>query len=131
MKIEVNIPALDRLCAILEKGVQLPKASASIPAPAPVVEETKEAPAKKAAKKAPAKKAAKVAEEPKVTQEEVTKVAKELVALRSPGELRTVLNTVIAAEEKISTCEESNYAEIKAALEKRVAEIKEEDEAGL
>lgn len=131
MKIEVNIPALDRLCDILEKG--LPQFPSTTPATAKaeaVEQETKAEPAPKvkatkATKAEPVEVEVKKPEEvtpaePKgveaPTAESVTELAKLYVSKASPADLRKLLDDAGIKGQKISTCDKKFYPAIEAAL---------------
>ena len=123
MKIEVNIPALDRLCDILEKGLpQLPLAAPVVANVEPAAEETKEAPAPKVKPtKAPKAEPAEVEVEaievtPAPTVESITELAKAYVSKASPADLRKLLDEAGIKGEKISTCDKKFYPAIEAAL---------------
>lgn len=135
IEVELNIPQLDALTGAVEKLAASIAATGGGKPAAPHIHEIHAAETpkmvdpKKVEPKAPKEKKAPAAVE--VTEAEVTEVARKLVNLRTPGELRKVLDTVIKPSEKISTCDKSHYAAIKEALDKKVAEVEAEDEAGL
>ena len=129
LKIEVNVPALDRLCDILERGclpqlLSVPTTKAVAPSEP---EEKVEKPAK--VEKPKAEKPAKVekpkAEKPaapEITVAELTELGKKLIEQTSPAVLRATLDSVGIEGKKISTCDSEFYPAIKEAIEKAIAE---------
>ena len=118
MKIEVHIPALERLCDIIEAG-GLSTSTAQTTAPAAKAEK----PAVKAEPAAKTEKpAAKADKTPKVTVEELTVLANKVVEKHDAKVLRAVLDDAGIKGKKISNCEEKFYPAIKEKLEAKIAE---------
>jgi hypothetical protein len=136
MNITINIPSLDRLCSILEKGIDINQlTTAPITAPAPV----DPAPAPKVKKEkvtppAPVDPPAPITPiTPEITLEDeeeetptlvvkaptvesITNLAKSFIAFNSPSALRDLLDGAGIAGQKISTCDKSFYPAIEMAL---------------
>ena len=132
MNITINIPALDRLCDILDNGIRISIADQLAPAdqPAPAAEEPIRLTPKVTNKKTPpAPEPAKefVAEDEEEdetptlvvvapTVESLTKLAKTFIAYNTPAALRSLLDDAGIKGEKISTCSPDKYAAIENAL---------------
>jgi hypothetical protein len=127
MNITINIPALDRLCDILQGGIRITdKLTPTAPAAeepirlTPVVKNKKTPPAPEPTKEF-------VAEDeeedetptPVVvapTVETLTALAKQFIAYNTPAALRSLLDDAGIKGEKISTCSSDKYAAIENAL---------------
>ncbi len=146
MNITIEIPALDRLCAILEKGVAIPSIShraVETPAsPAPVVATPQEETPKEEAPYVTKRNKAKKEETPKeetpkeetpkeetpkeetpkeeITVDTLADLAREYIGANSPAHLRKLLDEAGIKGEKITTCDKSFYPAIKAALVKAI-----------
>ena len=131
MNITIEIPALDRLCAILEKGVAIPSIShraVETPAsPAPVVATPQEETPKEEAPYVTKRNKVKKEETPKeetpkeeVTVDSLADLAREYIGANSPAHLRKLLDEAGIKGEKITTCDKSFYPAIKAALVKAI-----------
>ena len=142
MNITINIPSLDRLCSILEKGIDITPVITGItpvdtapapevttdPAPAaPKVKKTKATPAPAptpAVDPAPAPEVTLEDEEDDTptlvvkapTVESLTALAKQFIAKNSPAALRDLLDNAGIKGEKISTCSPKFYPDIEVAL---------------
>jgi hypothetical protein len=135
MNITISIPALDRLCSILEKGIdinQLSTTSAPVdpaPTPAPKVKKEKVTPPAPVDPPAPItpiitpeitledeeeETPTLVVKAP--TVESITALAKSFIAYNSPAALRDILDAAGIAGQKISTCDKSFYPAIEMAL---------------
>ena len=134
MNITINIPALDRLCSILEKGIDIkpltfapvavdpaptPKKKAKVTPPAPVdppapitpiTPITPEITLEDEEEETPTL----VVKAP--TVESITNLAKSFIAFNSPAALRDLLDGAGIAGQKISTCDKSFYPAIEMAL---------------
>jgi hypothetical protein len=131
VNITIEIPALDRLCAILEKGVAIPSIShraVETPAsPAPVVATPQEETPKEEAPYVTKRNKVKKEETPKeetpkeeVTVDSLADLAREYIGANSPAHLRKLLDEAGIKGEKITTCDKSFYPAIKAALVKAI-----------
>jgi hypothetical protein len=146
VNITIEIPALDRLCAILEKGVAIPSIShraVETPAsPAPVVATPQEETPKEEAPYVTKRNKAKKEETPKeetpkeetpkeetpkeetpkeeITVDTLADLAREYIGANSPAHLRKLLDEAGIKGEKITTCDKSFYPAIKAALVKAI-----------
>ena len=133
MNITISIPALDRLCSILEKGIdinQLTTAPAAVdPAPTPKVKKEKVTPPAPVDPPAPITSIItpeitledEEEETPTLvvkapTVESITNLAKSFIAFNSPAALRDLLDGAGIAGQKISTCDKSFYPAIEMAL---------------
>jgi hypothetical protein len=137
MNITINIPALERLCDILDKGIRISRADQLAPAdqPAPAAEEPIRLTPKVTNKKTPlAPEPAKefVAEEDETptlvvvapTVESLTALAKQYIAYNTPAALRSLLDDAGIKGEKISTCSRDKYAAIENALQTALESVK-------
>jgi hypothetical protein len=146
VNITIEIPALDRLCAIREKGVAIPSIShraVETPAsPAPVVATPQEETPKEEAPYVTKRNKAKKEETPKeetpkeetpkeetpkeetpkeeITVDTLADLAREYIGANSPAHLRKLLDEAGIKGEKITTCDKSFYPAIKAALVKAI-----------
>ena len=135
MNITISIPALDRLCSILEKGIDINQLSTTStpvdtpPAPAPKVKKEKVTPPAPVDPPAPItpiitpeitledeeeETPTLVVKAP--TVESITALAKSFIAFNSPAALRDLLDSAGIAGQKISTCDKSFYPAIEMAL---------------
>jgi hypothetical protein len=136
MNITISIPALDRLCSILEKGIDINQLTTSAPAPvdpaptpAPKVKKEKVTPPAPVDPPAPItpiitpeitledeeeETPTLVVKAP--TVESITNLAKSFIAFNSPAALRDLLDSAGIAGQKISTCDKSFYPAIEMAL---------------
>jgi hypothetical protein len=138
MNITISIPALDRLCSILEKGIdinQLITEPITTPAavdPVPVAPKVKK---ERVTPPAPVDPPAPITPiiTPEITLEDeeeetptlvvkaptvesITNLAKSFIAFNSPAALRDLLDGAGIAGQKISTCDKSFYPAIEMAL---------------
>ena len=135
MNITISIPSLDRLCSILEKGIDINQLTTGIhtlldPAPTPKKKE-------KVTPPAPVDPPAPITSiiTPEITLEDedeeeetptlvvkaptvesITNLAKSFIAFNSPAALRDLLDGAGIAGQKISTCDKSFYPAIEMAL---------------
>ena len=136
MNITISIPALDRLCSILERGIDLNQlTTAPITAPAPVdPAPTPKIKKEKVTPPAPVDPPAPITSiTPEITLEDeeeetptlvvkaptvesITNLAKSFIAFNSPAALRDLLDGAGIAGQKISTCDKSFYPAIEMAL---------------
>ena len=139
MNITISIPSLDRLCSILEKGIDInqlitepitaPAAVDTPPTPAPKVKKEKVTPPAPVDPPAPItpiitpeitledeeeETPTLVVKAP--TVESITNLAKSFIAFNSPAALRDLLDGAGIAGQKISTCDKSFYPAIEMAL---------------
>ena len=145
MNITISIPSLDRLCSILERGIDINQLTTGIHTPldpqqSPAPEVTTDpvpAPKKKAkvTPPAPVDPPAPITSiiTPEITLEDeeeetptlvvkaptvesITNLAKSFIAFNSPAALRDLLDGAGIAGQKISTCDKSFYPAIEMAL---------------
>jgi hypothetical protein len=132
MNITISIPSLDRLCSILEKGIDIkPLTFAPITEPAPVDPAPTPTPKVKKEKVTPPAPPAPITPEITLEDEEeetptlvvkaptvesITNLAKSFIAFNSPAALRDLLDGAGIAGQKISTCDKSFYPAIEMAL---------------
>jgi hypothetical protein len=137
MNITISIPSLDRLCSILEKGIDIkPLTFAPITEPAPVdPAPTPKIKKEKVTPPAPVDPPAPITSiiTPEITLEDeeeetptlvvkaptvesITNLAKSFIAFNSPAALRDLLDGAGIAGQKISTCDKSFYPAIEMAL---------------
>ena len=144
MNITINIPSLDRLCSILEKGIDInpvitgthtPDPQAPTPAPDVTTDPAPAAPKVKKTKATPAPAPTPAVDPtpaPEVTLDEeddtptlvvkaptvesLTALAKTYISKNSPAALRDLLDNAGIKGEKISTCSPKFYPDIEVAL---------------
>ena len=135
MNITISIPALDRLCSILERGIDINQLTTGIhtpldPAPTPTPKIKKEkvtppAPVDPPAPITPITPEITLEDEEEETPtlvvkaptvESITNLAKSFIAFNSPAALRDLLDGAGIAGQKISTCDKSFYPAIEMAL---------------
>ena len=142
MNITISIPSLDRLCSILEKGIDITPVINSIhtpvdtaPALTPKVKKEKVTPLAPVDPPAPITPLAPITledeeeETPTLvvkapTVESITVLAKSYIAYNSPAELRNILDSAGIAGQKISTCDKSFYPAIEMALTNALEMVK-------
>jgi hypothetical protein len=128
MNITINIPALDRLCDILQGGIRITdKLTPTEPAAEQAIRLNPVLKNKKTPPPAPEPTKEFVAEDeeedetptPVVvapTVETLTALAKQFIAYNTPAALRSLLDDAGIKGEKISTCSRDKYAAIENAL---------------
>jgi hypothetical protein len=136
MNITINIPALDRLCDILNRGIKITdKLTPTEPAAEEPIRLTPKVTNKKTPPPAPEPTKEFVAEDEEEdetptlvvvvpTVETLTALAKQYIAYNTPAALRSLLDDAGIKGEKISTCSRDKYAAIENALQTALESVK-------